>query len=100
MLGSEDEVPVATMDRTMPRGGGLSPLNWGIFDPSRFYLAGEKLLQADMRLGVGGGFWGQICHPGGRSLKLPPMPEKLIPTQVDPLGAWSIGSVGPGACII
>ena len=37
------------------QGGGLLPLDWGIFDPVSFELSGKALVQADVNLGVRGG---------------------------------------------
>ena len=81
------------------QGGGIFPIDWGIFHPVSFELPGEMLVQADMSLGVeGGGVWGRIGHPVGGTLKLPPMSEKPIIFQVVPLGAWTTGLNGPGTC--
>ena len=79
------------------QGGGLFPLDWGIFDPASFELLGEVLVQADVSLGVGGGFWGRLNHPGGGSLQSLPIPEKPNISKVSPIGALGSGCDITGA---
>ena len=43
---------MAKMEWTMPGGGSLFLLDWGIFNPVSFELLGEALVQANVRLGV------------------------------------------------
>ena len=38
------------------QGGGIFPLEWGIFNSVSFELLGGALFQANMSLGVGGGY--------------------------------------------
>ena len=79
------------------QGGGFFTLDGRIFDPISFELTGEAPVQAGVRLGVGGGFWGWGGHLGGGLLQSPPMSEKLTLSQVGPLGTWSTRRVRPGA---
>ena len=53
-------------------GGAFSLLECGILNPISFELVGYSLVQADVSLGVGGGFLGQMGHPGGGPLQSPP----------------------------
>ena len=76
------------------QGGGLFPLDWGIFDPVSFEFLGKARVQSNVRLGFGG-FLGWIGHPGGGLLQSPPMSEKPIVYQFFPLDAWSNGCDGP-----
>ena len=79
---------MATVECTIPKGGGLFSLDGGILEPVGLELPREALVDTGVlksRLV----FWGRADHPGGGTLQSPPMPEKKIISQVSPSSAWS-----------